>query len=253
MIRVSIIGSGNVAQHLIKVFSLNTDIELVQIFVRNKKTVLELISADKIFSNYKDFIPVDVVIIAVTDGAIELVYQELPFTSQLIVHTSGTFSLEVLKNKNRIGVFYPLQTFSKSKEVDFKTIPICIEAQNENDYKTLECVAHAISNSVHRINAKQRLSLHVAAVYVCNFTNYMYTIGNDICNLNNLSFEILKPLIQETANKIMLLSPAMAQTGPAIRKDTGTLKTHLDFLTNNNQKEIYKLLTKSIIDNGNKL
>jgi len=253
MIRVSIIGSGNVAQHLIKVFSLNTDIELVQIFVRNKKTVLELISADKIFSNYKDFIPVDLVIIAVTDGAIELVYQELPFTSQLIVHTSGTFSLEVLKNKNRIGVFYPLQTFSKSKEVDFKTIPICIEAQNENDYKTLECVAHAISNSVHRINAKQRLSLHVAAVYVCNFTNYMYTIGNDICNLNNLSFEILKPLIQETANKIMLLSPAMAQTGPAIRKDTGTLKTHLDFLTNNNQKEIYKLLTKSIIDNGNKL
>ncbi len=253
MIRVSIIGSGNVAQHLIKVFSLNTDIELVQIFVRNKKTVLELISADKIFSNYKDFIPVDVVIIAVTDGAIELVYQELPFTSQLIVHTSGTFSLEVLKNKNRIGVFYPLQTFSKSKEVDFKTIPICIEAQNENDYKTLECVAHAISNSVHRINAKQRLSLHVAAVYVCNFTNYMYTIGNDICNLNNLSFEILKPLIQETANKIMLISPAMAQTGPAIRKDTGTLKTHFDFLTNDNQKEIYKLLTKSIIDNGNKL
>jgi predicted short-subunit dehydrogenase-like oxidoreductase (DUF2520 family) len=253
MIRVSIIGSGNVAQHLIKVFSLNTDIELVQIFVRNKKTVLELISADKIFSNYKDFIPVDVVIIAVTDGAIELVYQELPFTSQLIVHTSGTFSLEVLKNKNRIGVFYPLQTFSKSKEVDFKTIPICIEAQNENDYKTLECVAHAISNSVHRINAKQRLSLHVAAVYVCNFTNYMYAIGNDICNLNNLSFEILIPLIQETANKIMLLSPAMAQTGPAIRKDTGTLKTHLDFLTNDNQKEIYKLLTKSIIDNGNKL
>lgn len=253
MIRVSIIGSGNVAQHLIKVFSLNTDIELVQIFVRNKKTVLNLISSDKIFSNYKNFIPVDVVIIAVTDGAIDLVYQELPFTSQLIVHTSGTFSLEALTNKNRTGVFYPLQTFSKSKEIDFKTIPICIEAQNENDYKTLEYVAHAISNSVHRINTKQRLSLHVAAVYVCNFTNYMYTIGNDICNLNNLSFEILKPLIQETANKIMLLSPAMAQTGPAIRKDTGTLKTHLDFLTNDNQKEIYKLLTKSIIDNGNKL
>ena len=253
MIRVSIIGSGNVAQHLIKVFSLNTDIELVQIFVRNKKTVLNLISSDKIFSNYKNFIPVDVVIIAVTDGAIDLVYQELPFTSQLIVHTSGTFSLEALTNKNRTGVFYPLQTFSKSKEIDFKTIPICIEAQNENDYKTLEYVAHAISNSVHRINTKQRLSLHVAAVYVCNFTNYMYIIGNDICNLNNLSFEILKPLIQETANKIMLLSPAMAQTGPAIRKDTGTLKTHLDFLTNDNQKEIYKLLTKSIIDNGNKL
>lgn len=253
MIRVSIIGSGNVAQHLIKVFTLNTDIELVQIFVRNKKNLLDLIPSDKIFSNYKNFIPVDLVIIAVTDGAINLVYQELTFSSQLTVHTSGTFSFGVLKNKNRIGVFYPLQTFSKSKEIDFKTIPICIEAQNENDYKTLESVAYAISNSVHRINAKQRLSLHVAAVYVCNFTNHMYTIGNDICNSNNLSFEILKPLIQETANKIMLLSPAKAQTGPAIRKDTGTLKTHLDFLTNDNQKEIYKLLTKSIIDNGNKL
>lgn len=253
MIRVSIIGSGNVAQHLLQVFSISSDIELVQVFVRNTNSIAHLVSSDKVCTNYANINPVDLIIIAVSDNSIATVYEQLSISTGLIVHTSGTFSLETVSDKIRSGVFYPLQTFSKSKEIDFKTIPICIEAQNEHDYKILELVAHAISNSVHRITAKQRLSLHVAAVFVCNFTNHMYAIGEAICISNNLPFTILKPLIQETANKIKLISPNLAQTGPAIRKDTETLNTHLEFLTNDNQKEIYKLLTKSIIDNGNKL
>ena len=253
MIRVSIIGSGNVAQHLIQEFSKTTDIELVQIFARKAASVSHLITPDKIIFNLNELKPVDVTIIAVTDDAIEAVSNQIPFEKQLVVHTSGSIALETTNNKNRKGVFYPLQTFTKSKEIDFKTIPICLEAQNDTDLKTLETVAESISEVVYKINSEQRKALHIAAVFVSNFVNHLYQIGNDICIENDLSFDILKPLIQETANKILTLSPNEAQTGPAKRKDTQTINAHLNYITNDTQKEIYKLLTKSIIDNGKKL
>ena len=252
MIRVSIIGSGNVAQHLIQAFN-KAEIELVQILARNPESISHLISIDKIILNFNELQAVDLTIIAVTDNAIIEVSKQIPFQNQLVVHTSGSLAMDALDDKNKKGVFYPVQTFSKSKAVDFKIIPICLEAQNETDYKTLEVVAKAISNSVDRINSTQRKALHVAAVFVANFTNHLYQIGSDICAENELSFDILKPLIQETANKILTLSPNEAQTGPAKRKDTQTINEHLSFLTDENQKEIYKLLTKSIIDNGKKL
>ena len=253
MIRVSIIGSGNVAQHLIQAFSKTPTIELVQLFVRKKESVFHLITADKIHTNFDDLITADLFIIAITDEAITNVSKEIPFSNQLVVHTSGSIPMDAINPKNRQGVFYPLQTFSKSKEVDFKTIPICLEAQNENDLNMLETVAKSISNAVYEINSDKRKALHVAAVFVSNFVNYLYEVGNNICIENELPFDILKPLIQETAHKILALSPLKAQTGPAKRKDTETINAHLNFLTNDNQKEIYKLLTKSIIDNGKKL
>lgn len=253
MIRVSIIGSGNVAQHLIQAFSKTPAIELVQVFVRKKESVAHVIASDKIYTNFNDLIAADLYIIAITDDAIAEVSKQIPFSNELVVHTSGSVSIQAIDNKNRQGVFYPLQTFSKSKEVDFKEIPICIEAQNEKDFQILETVAKSISNAVFQINSDQRKALHVAAVFVSNFTNHLYQIGSEICLDNQVSFDILKPLIQETANKIMTLSPQEAQTGPAKRRDTQTINNHLNFLTNDNQKEIYKLLTKSIIDNGKKL
>ena len=253
MIRVSIIGSGNVAQHLIVAFSKTTDIELVQVFARKDAAVAHLINPDKIYTNFNDIIAADLFIIAITDDAITEVSAAIPFSNELVVHTSGSVSIEAINNKNRPGVFYPLQTFSKSKEVDFKTIPICIETKNEKDFEILEKVAKSISNTVYKINSEQRKALHIAAVFVCNFVNHLYQIGNDICIENDLPFDILKPLIQETANKILTLSPNQAQTGPAKRKDTQTINAHLSFLSDENQKEIYKMLTKSIIDNGKKL
>ena len=253
MIRVSIIGSGNVAQHLIVAFSKTTDIELVQVFARKDAAVAHLTSPDKIYTNFNDIIAADLFIIAITDDAITEVSAAIPFSNELVVHTSGSVSIEAIDNKNRPGVFYPLQTFSKSKEVDFKTIPICIETKNEKDFQILEKVAKSISNTVYKINSEQRKALHIAAVFVCNFVNHLYQIGNNICIENNLPFDILKPLIQETANKILSLSPNQAQTGPAKRKDSQTINAHLSFLSDDNQKEIYKMLTKSIIDNGKKL
>lgn len=253
MIRVSIIGSGNVAQHLIVAFSKTTDIEIVQVFARKDAAVAHLINPDKIYTNFNDIIAADLFIIAITDDAITEVSAAIPFSDELVVHTSGSVSIEAIDNKNRPGVFYPLQTFSKSKEVDFKTIPICIETKNEKDFQILEKVAKSISNTVYKINSEQRKALHIAAVFVCNFVNHLYQIGNNICIKNDLPFDILKPLIQETANKILTLSPNQAQTGPAKRKDTQTMNAHLSFLSDENQKEIYKMLTKSIIDNGKKL
>ena len=118
--------------------------------------------------------------------------------------------------------------------------------ETDSDYKILEKVAKSISNNVHAISGEQRKALHVAAVFFCNFTNHLYQIGNEICLKNAIPFEILQPLIKETAEKIQSLSPSEAQTGPAIRKDYETIEKHIDFLTNENQKEIYKILTKSI-------
>ena len=253
MIRVSVIGSGNVAQHLIKAFSKTAEIDLVQVFSRNQKSIIKTITKADVISDLEDLKTVDLIIISVTDIAISQVSKQIPNSDQLVVHTSGNVDINALDDKNRKGVFYPLQTFSKSKEVDFSTIPIFLEAQNDSDYQTLEIVAKALSKSVHKISTEKRKALHVAAVFVSNFTNHLYQIGNEICIENNLSFDVLKPLILETANKIVTLSPNEAQTGPASRKDSETIKEHLTNLTDKNQKKIYKLLTKAIIDNGKKL
>ena len=253
MTKVSIIGSGNVAQHLIQAFLLNSKIELVQVLARNKKSITHLLDTTKITSDYDQLQDADIYIIAVSDDAITEVSSQLPFNSQLVVHTSGTVGLDALNNKNRKGVFYPLQTFSKNKAVDFKTIPMCLEAENETDLKLLQKVASCISESVYEINSQQRKALHVAAVFVNNFVNHLYQIGNEICEANQIPFAILKPLIQETAAKIMTLSPKEAQTGPAKRNDLKTIEAHQQFLTDKNQATIYKLLTQSIQNNGKKL
>jgi predicted short-subunit dehydrogenase-like oxidoreductase (DUF2520 family) len=250
MIQVSIIGSGNVAQHLIQAFAKTTEIELVQVFSRKPELLFSLVPNHKIISDYNLLKAVDLIIIAVSDDAIAIVSAQITLKNQLVVHTSGSVSMDALNSKNRHGVFYPLQTFSVSKEIDFKLIPICLESTTRKDYQILEKVAKSISDVTYNINSEERKALHVAAVFVSNFVNHLYQIGNELCLENDLSFEILKPLITETANKIQTLSPTQAQTGPAKRNDTQTIKAHLSFLTNDNQKEIYKLLTKSIIDNG---
>jgi predicted short-subunit dehydrogenase-like oxidoreductase (DUF2520 family) len=253
MIKIAIIGSGNLAQHLISACEIAPEIELVQVFARNKNSINHLINPEKIISDFEDLQLVDLYIIAVSDNAIANVSAQIPFKNRLVAHTSGSVSLEDLNENNRKGVFYPLQTFTKSKKIDFSQIPICIESENATDFQLLEKVAQSISQKVFAINSQQRKSLHVAAVFVCNFVNHLYEIGNEICIDNKVPFEILKPLIMETADKINTILPIDAQTGPAKRNDTQTINSHLNFLEDENQKEIYKLLTKSIIDNGKKL
>lgn len=254
MIKISIIGSGNVAQHLITAFQKSADIELIQVYARHKETISTVFSEIKITNNFNELIEADLYIISVSDDAVAEISSQLPFQDRLVVHTSGSVPLVALNNKNRKGVFYPLQTFTKNKKVDFKTIPLCLESEHKEDFIILEKTAQTISDNIYPISSEQRKALHVAAVFVNNFVNHLYQIGNEICIENEISFDILKPLITETTNKIMNLSPKEAQTGPAKRKDKQTIAKHIAFLDNELYKEIYKNLTQSIQTNhGTKL
>lgn len=246
MIKVVLLGSGNVASHLIKAMEVSDTIDLVQVFSRSKKSIENLIESSKITTSFADLKEADVYIISVSDKAIAEVSNQIPFTNKLVVHTSGTMGFDVMNSKNKRGVFYPLQTFSKSKEVDMKSVPFCLETEGTEDYKTIKKLAKNLSNSVYKINGDQRKSLHISAVFVSNFVNHMYQIGNALCEENNVPFAILQPLIEETANKIKTLSPSEAQTGPAIRFDEPTINKHLEALENPTYKELYKQLTLSI-------
>jgi len=255
MTKITIIGSGNVAHHLITAFQTDSSLEIVQVFTRKKNAFLPtIINDEKIISDFTNFKDADLYIIAVSDDAIFEVSKHLPFSEKLVVHTSGTKSIEVLAHKNRRGVFYPLQSFSKDKKLNFKEIPICLETENKEDFALLQKIAQSISNKVIEMDSQKRKALHVASVFVCNFVNYMYRVGEEICNQNNISFDILKPLINETADKISYISTKQAQTGPAQRGDRQIINTHLDFLKNNTEnQEIYKLITQAIFKKNEKL
>lgn len=230
MIKIVVIGSGNVAFHLIKQIEKSDEIQFIQNYTRLSTHIKEA----------------DLYIVAVSDDAIAEVSASLAVKNKLVVHTSGTQPMSVLSDHIRKGVWYPLQTFSKQKKVDFKTIPFCIEATTEADYQLLERVTVCLTASFFRISSEQRKSLHVAAVFVCNFVNQMYQIGSQICEEHQVPFDILRPLIQETAKKIQYLPPKQAQTGPAFRNDSKTIQSHLDFLEEKQMQTIYTLITKSI-------
>lgn len=252
MIKVSMIGSGNVAGHLAQAFAKSDSVQLMQLFSRKKDIGFTLPESVSLIHDLSQLEEADLYIISVTDGAIAEISEALLFKNRLVAHTSGTMPLEIIHDNNRKSVFYPLQTFSKNKTVDFREIPICIEAQFTADYQLLERTARAISDKTYAINSGQRKALHVAAVFANNFTNHLYQIADEICRDNQVPFEILKPLITETASKVMELSPSEAQTGPAKRNDRKTIDAHEAFLSDY-KKEIYHILTQSIQQHGEEL
>ncbi len=246
MIKVSIIGTGNVATHLFNAFLRSNEIEVVQVVGRSKKALLTFESQVQTTTSFTDLEDSRICIIAISDNSIKSVSELLTLKNSLIIHTSGSTPMSELSKHDRHGVFYPLQTFSKSKELDFREVPVCVEASKKNDLALLKELANLVSDKVYEINTEQRKSLHLAAVFVNNFTNHLYHIGSEICKGNNVPFQILTPLIQETARKIKTLSPHDAQTGPARRRDHNTLSNHLEQLKNPEYKAVYELLSKSI-------
>ncbi len=254
MTKITFIGYGNVAQHLIQAFLQNSEIKIHQVFLRDASKVATSRSGIEFISEWSLLTPADIFIIAVSDDAIAEVSRQISLKNQLVVHTSGGVSFEEISNQNRRGVFYPLQTFTKGKKVDFVAIPICIETEFSADLEILKKIAKTISEKTFIINSQQRKALHVAAVFVNNFVNHLYGIGSEICFENQIPFSILEPLIAETASKVTRLAPKNAQTGPARRHDQKTIETHIDFLKSDpNRKSIYTLLTQSIQDNGKEL
>lgn len=245
MLKIVILGTGNLAKHLYSAFSKPNHVKIVQVVGRNREA-LGLFSAHVSTSNdFNAIVDADLYLIAVKDDAITEVSGHLLDKEGLVAHTSGAIGLNAIQPKNK-GVFYPLQTFTKGKTVDFRSIPICIEAQQKKSLETLKKLAGSISKNVHHIDSEQRKKLHLAAVFVNNFTNYLYGVGEELCLEEGLSFDLLKPLIMETAEKVQNISPKDAQTGPARRNDVKSMESHLELLNKKEHITLYKLLSQAI-------
>ena len=249
--RVVIIGAGNLATQLALALT-GRGIQVKQVYSRTLETAKALaiqVSAD--FTNDLSCLvtDADLYIISVKDSAIEEVLMNLVLDkSRLIVHTAGSIPMEVLSSyTNNYGVFYPLQTFTKSRKVDFSVIPICIEANDTSTLVKLQQLAEILSTSVQQVDSDQRRTLHLAGVFVNNFVNHLYVIGSEILQHKKLDFNLLKPLILETAQKVEILHPMEAQTGPARRNDQAVISAQLKQLQEFPEfQKIYNSVTESI-------
>lgn len=246
MITVVLIGTGNVAQNMFHAFLEAAKVTVVQVVGRKENAFDFVKGKAKCTTDFNQILQADIYVLAVSDDAIPAVSKKLSHLHGLFVHTAGGTAMNVLSTHERHGVFYPLQTFTRGKLVSFKSIPIGIEAKTKQDLEILRVMGAAISSMVKNISSEERSILHVAAVYVNNFTNYMYTVGKEICDENNVDFNLLKPLIKETATKLDWLSPLEAQTGPAKRGDQQTQHHHLTILKKGTQRELYILLSNEI-------
>ncbi|MGQ7854920.1 Rossmann-like and DUF2520 domain-containing protein [Pedobacter sp. WC2501] len=248
--KIVLLGSGNVATHLAKALKSKGE-EIVQVYSQNldNATLLAQSIATEAIGDLNEIKQnADLYIISVKDDAIESVAKSLKNVTGLVVHTSGTTDINVLSSQvTKAGVFYPLQTFSKEKEVSFENIPLCIEANDDSQLTILSNLAAKISREVYKLNGEKRKVLHLAAVFACNFPNHLYALANKILSQNDLNFEIIRPLIAETADKVMSNLPENVQTGPAVRVDESTLNKHLSMLTDMPElQNIYQTLSDSI-------
>ena len=228
------------------------DVKLVSLFNRSIEKILSYRNKVFITNNINEIKKSDVYIIATKDDSIEKISNKLKSRDGLVVHTSGSTEMKILSIHKNFGVLYPLQTLTKNKLCDFKKVPICIEANNEINYKILRKLTKISGSKCYQVDSKQRIALHVSAVFACNFTNYLFSIAYDICTENKMPFEILFPLIRETLEKIEKNNPSEIQTGPALRKDLITIKKHLNFISSKSSRKIYSILTDEIIKNNEK-
>lgn len=252
--RISLIGAGRVATHLAQAFK--GQYQIIDIYSRSfeKTEQLALQVNAKTCAQIEEMQPdVDLVIIAVSDQSIATVIQELTghFANCLIVHTSGSTHLNVLAQYHeRVGVFYPLQTFSLERTVDWNTTPLFVEAKQHHDLQMLKVIAEQLSKRVYCYDSAQRLSLHLAAVFACNFSNYCYDMAKQVVDAEQVDFSLLYPLILETAQKAMHNHPMQMQTGPAMRGDQNIMNMHTQMLEHADRKDLsqmYALMSDQIL------
>ena len=247
---VVFIGSGNVATQLGLALK-NKGVIIKQVYSKsltNAETLAKKLDAEATSDILDIYMEADFYFYALKDTALRSVLKKIDIPTGIQVHTGGTISIREFQGfSSRFGVFYPLQTFSVNKPVDFSNIPICIEACNQDVQDKLTDLAALISERVVLLNSEARRKVHLAAVYACNFTNYMYDIASQILENSGIPFDIMYPLISETAEKVKTMKPHSAQTGPALRMDETTIDKHLNMLNKSRDfKNIYKVLTKSI-------
>lgn len=252
---ISFIGAGNVAWHLAPALE-NAGHYVKEVYSKSGKSAVKLIGNlyDAQLKENLDFSesPAQIFILAIPDDAIKSVAQEIVLPEQsILVHTSGTKGLDELDYAaaSANGVFYPLQTFSKVRPVSFDKIPFFIESDNKQAAEILSKMAQSISKSVNFATSEQRAKMHLAAVFACNFTNHLMRISQDLLAEAKIDFNLLRPLIAETIEKSINLSPEEAQTGPAKRGDIETLDKHMEMLAGNESvQEIYRMISQHILD-----
>lgn len=256
--RVAIIGSGNLAESLARAIA-GSDAELVQVFARNAERgrAVAAIGGTAWTDDPAQLADADLYLIAVSDRAVGEVAAALPFPEHAAVaHTAGSVPLEALPATiARRAVFYPMQTFTRGRAVDFTEIPVFVEARDEGLLAELERFACRLTRTVIRADSERRSKIHLAAVFACNFTNHLYALSERIARSAGLEFDVLKPLVRETAAKAMdAASPADVQTGPAVRSDRVTMARHEGMLAGEGDMErIYQIISQSIWETSRKI
>ncbi|MCJ8209888.1 DUF2520 domain-containing protein [Mucilaginibacter sp. RS28] len=248
--RITILGSGNVATHLAAALK-NAGHAIWQVYSPHLDHAALLayhVKAEAVNDINAIKADADLYIISVKDDAIITIASQLAVEEKPVVHTSGATPLAALKRfGEHSGVFYPLQTFSKQKEVNFREVPLCIEAASESVRNILTHLGRDISNRVYEVSTEQRKILHLSAVFACNFPNYLYEIARGLLAANGLDFDLLRPLVLETADKVQHSLPNAVQTGPAVRNDEKTMQAHLGMLQDDVfLQNIYRLLSEGI-------
>lgn len=248
--RIVCIGAGNVATHLaITLSSMGVLVSQVWSQDRKNAEILAALTQAEAFSDWAALDrSADCYLIAVKDDAIAAVCSHLAGVTGIVLHTSGATAMDILKGAGTgYGVMYPLQTFSRTKAVDLTQVPFCIEGDREETTEKIRAIAQLLSPLVSEVSSRQRTILHLGAVFACNFSNHLYLLSQQILEAHQLSFDLLRPLVLETALKVQSASPADVQTGPAVRKDAATLKAHLALLQDSPELcRIYELLSSSI-------
>ncbi|MCF8363294.1 MAG: DUF2520 domain-containing protein [Prolixibacteraceae bacterium] len=250
--KVAIIGAGNLATR-VSLELHNNGADIIQVYSRTVTSALTLarmLGCSYVTKPEKITPEADIYIISVSDMAMAGLLENVNFNNKLVAHTAGSIPMDALKKFSKnYGVFYPLQTFSKYRDVNFSKIPFCIEGNTEENEQTLVELASLISKDVRLINSEQRKQLHLAAVFACNFVNHMYAIAGELVQDKDIPFDILRPLINETASKIKHMTPRAAQTGPALRMDKNIIQEHVSMLGKKSSPgKLYGHLSESIFE-----
>lgn len=249
--KVAIVGTGNIAWHLSEIL-LKIGMKISCISSRNLKHAEKLAALRNCKATDLKSLDrnVDLIIIAVSDDAIIGVSQQVPEGNYIVVHTSGSVSIDVFKDRfKHFGVLYPLQSFSKSKKIDYKTVPILVEGNSKQTSMLLESFANKISERVELMDSERRGNLHLSAVIVNNFVNFLATKSYDFLENNNIDGSLLQPLMQETIERLKVNHPREMQTGPAKRNDKNIIEKHLKQLDSNPKlQSLYRQISQQIIE-----
>lgn len=250
--RIVIIGSGNLATHLSTALC-HAGVEIAQVYSRtpgNAQALASKLNCSAIGAATDIASNADAYIIAVKDDAIAAMAQQISAKinpESVVMHTAGSVPMSVLQSTAKhYGVFYPMQSFSKHREVDFSKVPCFIEGSDAEALETIKSLAEKVCDTVRIANSHQRERLHLAAVFANNFTNHCYRLAERILAKEGIDFSLLLPLIAETANKVQTMPPKEAQTGPMVRYDVGVMNKQMSLLTDERMKAIYRLMAESI-------